>query len=327
MAERSSLEGIVKKKRVLITGGLGLVGGRLAVNLNRAGYEIILGTRKKIPRPNWLLEAEIVQTDWTNFKSLIKICHNIDIVIHAAGINAKDCEADPLAAFRFNELATYSLLEASIRAGVKRFFYLSTAHVYSSPLVGIFSEETQPSNTHPYAASKLAGENSVLNANHKANMECIVLRVSNAVGAPMNLEANCWMLLANDLCKQVVMNNSLILHGNPMQERNFIPMEQLCDVIKILLHHNFNKIKKPIFNIGSPCSMKIIDLVKLIQNQAVEIFGTSPKIIINTQLDLNNKLIFCTKKIENEGILINQEMSGEIKDLLHFCLKNFSSNK
>ena len=61
----------------------------------------------------------------------------------------------------FNGAATARLVRASLRAGVSKFIYFSTAHVYRSLLVGYFDDNSCPRNAHPYASTHLAGEQAV----------------------------------------------------------------------------------------------------------------------------------------------------------------------
>ena len=86
-------------------------------------------------------------------------------------MNSQDCANDPVAALEFNGVATTRLVSAALSSGVKKFIYLSTAHIYSSPLVGKISEETYPKNFHPYATSHLAGEMAVLKAYKKKKLK------------------------------------------------------------------------------------------------------------------------------------------------------------
>ena len=58
---------------------------------------------------------------------------------------------------KFNCETTIKFAQAALKAGVKRFIFLSTIHVYSSKLIGVFSEDSIPSNSHPYASIKNKG--------------------------------------------------------------------------------------------------------------------------------------------------------------------------
>ena len=66
-------------------------------------------------------------------------------------MNAQDSLIDPKEAIEFNGRSTERLVIASIDAKVSKFIYLSTAHVYCSPLHGEISEESPILNKHPYA--------------------------------------------------------------------------------------------------------------------------------------------------------------------------------
>ena len=119
--------------KILITGGLGFIGGRLGIHLSKNSHEIVLGTRRNLNSPVWLPNVKMAVIDWESDESLIKACLGADLVIHAAGMNAKDCELDPEGALNFNARATAKLLAAAISSDVKTFFYLSVLiHPYLS---------------------------------------------------------------------------------------------------------------------------------------------------------------------------------------------------
>ena len=106
-------------------------------------------------------------------------------------MNSKECASDPISALLVNGVDTARLVKAASRTNVKKFIYLSTAYVYSSPLDGVITEQTCLKNIHPYATSHLAGEQSVLLANQNQQLERVVFRLSNAFGAPVHKETNC----------------------------------------------------------------------------------------------------------------------------------------
>ena len=264
--------------RILITGGFGFVGGRLGQYLHQAGHQIMLGSRNANSLPNWLPNAEVVKTDWNDAGSLEQACNGADVVIQAAGINAQDCAADQIAALEVNGLGTARLLAAATRAGVKRFIYLSTAHVYSSPLIGKISEDTCPSNLHPYATSHLAGERAVLGANQRGDIEGVVLRLSNAFGMPAHKDVNCWMLLVNDLCRQAVETGKLVLHSNGLQQRDFITLTNVVLCVEYFLSLPLATYKNSVFNLGGDCSLSVYDMTLLVASRCQAVLGFTPLI-------------------------------------------------
>ena len=157
--------------RILITGGYGLLGSRFGKYLFGQNHEILLGTRKNpITSPEWLPGAEVITMKWDNYEFLRNICKDIDIIIYASGINAIDCEKNPYEALKVNGLYTANLISAAVKENVKKFVYLSTAHVYSSPLVGNINENLPMMNIHPYATSHLAGEHAIQYMHQKKNI-------------------------------------------------------------------------------------------------------------------------------------------------------------
>ena len=120
--------------RILITGGFGYLGGRLARQIvTNTNHDVILGTRKKTTSPKWLPQVQIVNTLWSSETDLERICSDVDVVVHMAGMNASDCAINPRSALEFNGFATERLLQSAIKQKVKRFIKLSSAHIYSNP--------------------------------------------------------------------------------------------------------------------------------------------------------------------------------------------------
>jgi len=315
--------------RILITGGFGFVGGRLAVHLAQAGHQIIIGTRNATTPSGWSPQVEVANLEWNDEVALEYCCKGIDVIIHAAGMNAQDCEADPAAALNFNGLATTKLVNAASRAGVKKFIYLSTAHVYCSPLVGTILEETCPRNLHPYATSHLAGEQGVLSSHKRGDLQGIILRLSNAFGAPTHKSVSCWMLLVNDLCRQAVETRKLILNTNGLQQRDFIGLTNVCSVVERLIAYNQPR-QANIFNVGASESQSVLAMAKLIQRRCSKVLGFTPELQYkkNRGEDQLPTLIYRTDKLNALGINCKSVTNTmEIDNLLQFCQTSFIQSK
>ena len=313
--------------RILITGGFGFVGGRLAVHLAQAGHQVLIGSRNESNPPDWLPQAEVAQIKWNDDCDLESSCEGVDVIIHAAGMNAQDCAADPVAALDFNGVATARLVEAAIRAGVKKFVYLSTAHIYASPLVGTITEETFPRNLHPYATSHLAGEHAVLSASKRGEIQGIVLRLSNAFGSPMHKDVNCWMLLVNDLCKQAVQTRKLVLQTSGLQQRDFIGLTEVCRVAEYFSVGHSESKPTGVFNVGAGMSQSVLEMAQLIQKRCAGVLGFEP-LLQCVQEGVNEQHPLLTYKSDNLaafGINSNGlDNTAEIDSLLRFCQTAFT---
>ena len=319
MEKRCTLGKVNQSLRVLITGGFGYMGGRVAQYLADQGHQIVLASRKK-STPEWLSQAEVVQLRWNDEDVLTELCKDINAVIHCAGINAQDCASDPIAALEFNGLATARLVQAGKKAGVTKFIYLSTAHVYRFPLVGRIDENTCPRNLHPYATSHLAGENAVLYSSETgADLSGVVLRLSNVVGAPVHKDVDCWMLVANDLCRQVVTTGKMLIRSSGKQARDFVSMKFVCDLIsKILIAPNHQY--QSIINVGSSKSITIKELARMIQTACQSLFAFRPPIqVISTSVVPADTSLFYQTCWQNISSIQPDHIEEDIIDTLNYC--------
>ncbi len=316
--------------KLLITGGWGFLGGRLAQSLiSRAGHKVLLGSREeKGDSPQWLPEAEVAQTAWKSAANLRAICRDVDVVLHLAAMNARDCKASPSAASEFNTIATEHLLSAAVNSGVKRFIYLSTAHVYGTPISGIITEESPTVAIGPYANSKLGGETAVRLAHEHEDIEGIVVRLSNSYGAPAHNQADCWMLLVNDLCRKAVSTNRMILHSSGLQRRDFIPLGDACSVITDLVSLPTSRLGNGVFNLGGGWSPTVLEMTELLRQRLHLVTGrwaeiqrevegsTKSSAILDYQM--NNLLV--------AGLRVGgaQNINSEIDSLIRFCISHAS---
>jgi UDP-glucose 4-epimerase len=311
--------------RILITGGFGFIGGRLAQHLSNLGHEITLGSRKVKNPPSWLKDAKVALLDWNRPEALAIACKNIDLVIHAAGMNAQDSFANPISAHQFNGIATGSLINAAAKEGVKRFIYLSTAHVYSNPLSGIINEKTTPQNKHPYALSHLEGERLIRNCSSKYPIEAVIARLSNIYGPPAFLDSNCWNLFCNELCKQAIENGELRLNTNGTQKRDFLDISSACEMLSFLCERSIGSEKLCVFNVGTGNSQTLLEMAGIIQSRCSINFGFMPKIRISAikNIDNNSDLVFNVDQILEAGYLFKDNKVSEIDNLLMYCKKYF----
>jgi UDP-glucose 4-epimerase len=313
-------------QKILVTGGFGYLGGRLARYLaSQKDYEILLGSRRQNQPPSWLPQAKVVRTQWGLPQYLQEVCSGVDAIVHLAGMNAEDCSADPAAALEVNAVATARLVQAAIRQRVKRFIYLSTVHVYGSPLTGVVTEETKPTPVHPYAFSHRAGEDEVLTSHQSREIEGIVIRLSNAYGAPIDKDANCWMLLVNELCRQATTSGRLVLRSAGLQKRDFISLHDVVRAIAHFIESPFDKSGDGIFNLGGQATYRIIDLAELIVERCGAVLGFRPEIerpdpcLGESSPEFHYKI----DKLKETSFSLKGNIVNEIDATLEFCHKNF----
>jgi UDP-glucose 4-epimerase len=309
------------KHSILITGGMGFVGGRVAQTLaTNADVTLALGSRTAQESPHWLPSSNVIEMDWHSSQSLILACEDMDTLVHLAGMNAADCLSDPVAALEVNAVNTARLMEAAKVVGVKRIIYLSTAHIYGPTLVGKIDESTLPKSLHPYATSHLAAEHVVLAAAN-SSIDSIVLRLSNGFGVPAHPEVNAWMLLMNDLCRQAVTLRSMTLRSSGLQWLDFITLQDVSRVVTHMIDLPKSNIGNGIFNVGSGKSSRVIEMAELIQARCTEVLGYSPKIIRPQPAEEEkfSSLDYRIDKLLSTGFILRGSPVLEIDETLLMC--------
>ena len=307
---------------ILITGGLGYLGGRIAKYLNNFGYDIRIGTSRVIS--NHLKKSspfELVRINLEDLTSLRESCNNVSVIIHLAAMNAEECSIDPKNALIVNSEGTSKLINAAISQGVNKFIYFSTAHVYGSPLEGKLSENIRPNPKHPYSNTHFLAENFLIDATKKKLIDGLVLRLSNAVGPPVSSNVNCWKLVSNDLCWQAVTKKRILVESSRYLERDFIAIREVCRLINNIIGENL--LKNGTYNLSSGSSTNLLDLASLIKTQFKKVSKQSIEIIFNsheaTSIKKNIPLTISNDKLQKNGFTVDKDISSEIKDLLINC--------
>ena len=313
-------------KTVLITGGLGCLGGGLSQYLTNSGYQVVIGSsRRDAKLPNELVSCSLTYTDFDDINALATICHEVDYVVHLATINAQQSQEKPELAVKVNGTGTYNLIQASIKSKVKYFLYLSTAHVYGAPLTGEVDENTLPRPLHPYAITHRLAEDFLLESIGNKNIKGSVVRLSNSIGLPLIKEANCWMLFVNDACKQAVADRRIVIHSNPNSERDFISMMAVYNIAEYFVSNHVTA-DYPVFNVGSGISHTLLQTAEMIANRCEKLFGFYPNIVYpKGKNKLNTSLKYKVDKLSNVmSCMPSSDLIPSIDEALQFCQSQYS---
>jgi UDP-glucose 4-epimerase len=313
---------------ILITGGRGYLGGRLCGFIydgDRHAVRCISRSKQALNR----VSAPIMVSDWAQEDTLRACCQGIDVIIHLAAMNSPDCEANPVEALAVNVLATARLLEAAKKEKVRRFVYLSTAHVYGSPMVGQISEATWPKPIYPYATSHRAAEDLIIAADQRGQIEGIVLRLSNAFGAPTDPAANCWDLIFNNLCRQSVTTGTLILHSSGLQRRDFIPLTDVCRAIIHLSELPLDSTTSRLFNVGGNWAPTVWEVANLIADRSEVRTGQRPTLVRVDPCveEIIPDFVYQTKRLYATGFRLTTDRIEELDTLLEFCERNWAGTE
>jgi UDP-glucose 4-epimerase len=154
---------------ILVTGGAGFVGSRVAEFLLRADHTVTVfdnlstGDRDAAPA-----NAAFIEGDLRDASAVAAAVEGRDAVIHlAAQALVPESVANPQKAFDINLVGGFNLIEAMRTAGVTRIVHSSTAAVYGTPERVPIHEDDRRLPINPYGSTKLAFE-ALLHSYHAA---------------------------------------------------------------------------------------------------------------------------------------------------------------
>ena len=252
-----------KDKKVLITGGGGMIGRSLINQLIDKECKIYVAD---LTTPTDLPEGvEHLQVDLRFFDNCMDICKGMNYVFHLAGVKgspqmAKDQPVDfmvPMLQFNTN------MIQAAFEAKVDWFLYTSSVGVYSP--ADVFFEDTVwstfPSPNDKYAGwAKRMGELQTETYKIQYGFDRFsIVRPANVFGSYDNFNPANAMVIPS-LIRKAQENEVLEVWGDGTPIRDFIYAE---DVAKGMIFAVQNKITKPI-NLGSGIGYTIKEVVDLV---------------------------------------------------------------
>lgn len=170
---------------VLITGGTGFIGSRLALHLLQGGHAVriygLLNTPAEEQNAHLLKEkgAEIRLGSMTSQAEVAHVVEGIDVVFHLAAAQHEANVPDSVF-WEVNVSGTQTILAASMLAGVRRFVHGSTIGVYGTALGGMIDEKTPVRPDNIYGQTKLAAERAVMAVKDK--LPVVAIRISETYG-------------------------------------------------------------------------------------------------------------------------------------------------
>jgi dTDP-glucose 4,6-dehydratase len=181
----------MKRKKLLVTGGLGFIGSNFIRNSIRRYDKIFNVDNLSYGSNPANLEGLGNQGTYTFVKGDIakkepagRLAEDVDAIVNFAAESHVDRSiANPAPFVRSNVTGTYRLLEAARKNDVGAFLHISTDEVYGTAEAGKSYTETdalKPSN--PYSATKASAEHLVQAYYRTYGLNCIITRCTNNFG-------------------------------------------------------------------------------------------------------------------------------------------------
>lgn len=271
---------------ILVTGGAGYIGTHTVVELLNAGSEVIVldnlsnSSIEALNRVERITGKSVTfyQGDILNKALLQKVFsdHNIDAVIHFAGLKAVgESVAKPLKYYENNVTGTLILCQVMAEFKVKNLVFSSSATVYGDPASLPITEDFPTGATNPYGQSKLMVEHILADLHHSdPSWNIARLRYFNPVGAhasgligedPNDIPNNLMPFIAQ---VAVGKRDALSVFGNDYPTHDGTGVRDYIHVVDLALGHlkALEKLAtKPglvTYNLGTGQGYSVLDMVK-----------------------------------------------------------------
>lgn len=271
---------------ILVTGGAGYIGTHTVVELLNAGSEVIVldnlsnSSIEALNRVERITGKSVTfyQGDILNKALLQKVFsdHNIDAVIHFAGLKAVgESVAKPLKYYENNVTGSLILCQVMAEFKVKNLVFSSSATVYGDPASLPITEDFPTGATNPYGQSKLMVEHILADLHHSdPSWNIARLRYFNPVGAhasgligedPNDIPNNLMPFIAQ---VAVGKREALSVFGNDYPTHDGTGVRDYIHVVDLALGHlkALEKLAtKPglvTYNLGTGQGYSVLDMVK-----------------------------------------------------------------
>lgn len=182
--------------KILLTGGAGFIGSHTIVELDNAGYEVVVvdnfvnSKKESLERVAQIIGKQVpyYKADIRDREALEAVFseHQFDAVIHFAGLKAVgESVAKPLEYYENNMSGTFVLLDVMRTHGCKNIIFSSSATVYGDPAIIPITEECPKGQcTNPYGQTKSMLEEVLKDVQHAdTEWNVVLLRYFNPIGA------------------------------------------------------------------------------------------------------------------------------------------------
>lgn len=307
---------------ILITGASGLLGGRLCNYFTEQKFSIVAGLRQINNQDLICQEKRIFDLEkHSSFKSATQ---KIDTVLHLAGMNSQESEANKTKSLRNVSTSLIKFLDVCKINGVKRFIYFSSAQVYGFDNGGIFSENSVTNPSSIYAKNHLIAEQNLIDFCKENNIHWNIFRLSNIFGAPLNKEVNCWNLFVQNLARSAAESNLLEIHSNKYSTRDFLSIDTFCEVLINFLELNSKVSRNRTFNLSSGKTLPLWYVAELLKQHTEKLLNAPVRLNFQNHTDQNNDFII-DNKVLKEIIAYEDNIENEIINLVSKSIAWFSN--
>ncbi|WP_028745664.1 NAD-dependent epimerase/dehydratase family protein [Rhizobium mesoamericanum] len=258
----------MKDKRILITGGAGLIGSHIADLVAREEpKEIVIldnfvrGRRENLSDAVDRAPVTIIEGDIRDRALLKEVSQGIDVVFHQAAIRITQCAEEPRLAFDVLAGGTFDVLEAAVQAGVSKVVAASSASVLGLADTFPTTEDHHPYNNRTiYGAAKAFNEGLLRSFAEMYGLRYVALRYFNVYGPRMDVYGAYTEVLIRWM-ERIAGGLPPIILGDGTQTMDFVHVH---DIARANLLAAKSDVTDEVFNVASGSETSLRELAGLL---------------------------------------------------------------
>jgi UDP-glucose 4-epimerase len=285
----------MSRKKILVTGGTGYIGSHTVVELQQAGFEVVIIDNLSNSEADVVSRIEKItgqkpgfyqvdMTDAPEVENVLKAEKDFFSAIHFAAFKAVGESVEkPMMYYRNNLNSLINLLDLSVKFGVNHLVFSSSCTVYGQPEKLPVTEQTpviRPES--PYGNTKRISEEIMQDfTNAQKSFNAIALRYFNPIGAhPSALIGELPTGIPNNLVPFVTqtaagLRDQLKIFGDDYNTpdgtciRDYINVVDLAKAHVAAIQRQVDKKMKAqfeVFNLGTGKGASVLEVVKGFEN-------------------------------------------------------------
>jgi UDP-glucose 4-epimerase len=258
-----------RPRRWFVTGGAGFIGSHVVDLLVSAGHQVTVYDNLSLSTDQYIAEyarqgkITFIKRDLTELDPLVEAMAGHDVVFHLAantdipsGFTKHRIDLDN------DVIATWSVLEAMVKTGVKEILFSSTGAVYGESIQGTFNERSGPLiPLSLYGAGKIASEAFIAAYCNLFGVRAWIYRFGNVIGERTNHG-----VIYDFIAKLKKSPGVLEILGTGKGEKNYFLVEDcIHGMLSMYLHPKLSDGPFPaLVNLGTDSTTKVMDISKII---------------------------------------------------------------
>jgi len=246
--------------KILVTGGAGFIGSNVADAYVEAGHEVaVVDNLTTGKRENLNPKVKFYEVDIRDRERLDQAVLEFSPTVinhHAAQIDVRKSVEDPVYNAQVNEVGTLNLLNAAVKAGVKKMIFSSTGGaIYGEVAKKSGADENHPQEPiSPYAITKRTAEMYLHAYKINRGLSYTVLRYGNVYGPRQDPLGEAGVVAI--FCGKMLKGQQPTIFGDGNQLRDYVFVGDVAELNLLVLEKGDDHI----YNVGTGKGTSVNDL-------------------------------------------------------------------